>query len=225
MSRHTGIVAFVRRHLDPVDRLGEMLFGLIMVLTVTLGAGLATDPGEAGVRQLLIAALGCNLAWGLIDGGMYVLNAMFERGRKARLLRAVKSAPNEAAALAVIESELDPILERLSDRDDRARLYRGILRRLVDYVPTRTRLTKDEVYGGVACFVLVFVSALPAAVPFMLLRDPRLALRLSNLLLIGMLFLIGHRWAHYTNASPLRAGLSMVLIGGAMVCVAILLGG
>ena len=45
---------FVPRYLDPASRLGEILFGLIMVLTVTLTAGLTVDEGRAGVRQLLV---------------------------------------------------------------------------------------------------------------------------------------------------------------------------
>ena len=70
---------FVHRHLDPASRMGEILFGLIMVLSITLTAGLNVADGKAGVRQLLIAALGCNLAWGFIDGIMYVMNCMAER--------------------------------------------------------------------------------------------------------------------------------------------------
>jgi hypothetical protein len=42
------------------------LFGLIMVLTETLTAGLSVTEGKAGVRQLLIAVIGCNLAWYLL---------------------------------------------------------------------------------------------------------------------------------------------------------------
>ena len=57
-----------------------------MVLTFTLGAGLEVQEGPDAARQLLIAALGCNLAWGIIDGVMYVMNAMSERGRRQRLL-------------------------------------------------------------------------------------------------------------------------------------------
>ena len=49
-----GMKRFVPRYLDPASRLGEILFGLIMVLTVTLSAGLAVDEGRAGVRQLLL---------------------------------------------------------------------------------------------------------------------------------------------------------------------------
>ena len=52
--------------LDPVERVSEMLFGLFMALTF-VGAISVAESGRAEVRDLLIAAIGCNLAWGLVD--------------------------------------------------------------------------------------------------------------------------------------------------------------
>ena len=52
--------------LEPIDRISEVLFGLIMVLTFTGSLSVAeADRGE--VRTMLIGALGCNIAWGIID--------------------------------------------------------------------------------------------------------------------------------------------------------------
>jgi hypothetical protein len=45
---------FTERYLDPASRLGEILFGYIMVLTVTLTAGFSVADGKRGVRQLLL---------------------------------------------------------------------------------------------------------------------------------------------------------------------------
>ena len=65
-----------KRVLDPIERLSEILFGLIMTLTFTLGAGLTIqEEGREGARQLLIATIGCNIAWGVIDGVFYVREA------------------------------------------------------------------------------------------------------------------------------------------------------
>jgi hypothetical protein len=89
---------FWRRHLEPVESLGEILFGLIMVLTFTLGASLA----GGHERGLILAALGCNVAWGVIDGVLFVLSSRFERRRRDRLIRAVRQAPDADAALAAI---------------------------------------------------------------------------------------------------------------------------
>jgi VIT1/CCC1 family predicted Fe2+/Mn2+ transporter len=98
-----------------------------MTLTFTLGAGLTIqEEGSEGARQLLIATIGCNIAWGVID----------------------------------------------------------------------------DVMGGIASSWLVFFASLPAAIPFLLINDAFPALRVSNAILLGLLFWAGFSWARYTTARP-----------------------
>lgn len=60
------VLTFWNRALDPGTRLAEILFGLVMTLTFTLGAGLLVQQeGREGARTLLIAMIGCNAAWGV----------------------------------------------------------------------------------------------------------------------------------------------------------------
>jgi len=216
---------FVQRYLDPASRLGEVLFGLIMVLGATLTAGLAVAEGRAGVRQLLLAALGCNIAWGIIDGIMYVMHCMTERAEKAYLIEAIQRAPDEGAALAIVREDIEPRFETLAGPQHREALCQSILEYLAQSEAQRARVTKDDLYGAVACFCLVFLSCLPVAVPFLIFPEPTHALRVSNALLIAMLFIAGHMWARYAHINRLLAGLAMVAIGLALVGVAILLGG
>ena len=65
------------RVLEPVERLSEILFGLIMALTITGAVSVATADRLA-IRTMLLAALGCNLAWGIIDAGMYLMARLGE---------------------------------------------------------------------------------------------------------------------------------------------------
>ena len=67
-----------KRILEPIERISEVLFGLIMVLTFT-GSLSAAESGRAEVRVMLVGALGCNLAWGLIDAIMYLMATLSER--------------------------------------------------------------------------------------------------------------------------------------------------
>jgi len=216
---------FVQRHLDPASRMGEILFGLIMVLSVTLTAGLTVTEGRAGVRQLLVAALGCNIAWGIIDGIMYVMNCMAERSIRARIIRAIRGAPDPRSALDTIRDAVEPQLESLAGPEDREALYRAMLKHLAAGGAPRTTLEKGDLYGGLACFCLVFASCLPVVAPFVIFSNPTRALRVSNFLLIAMLFAVGIKWADYANANRLGVGLAMVAIGLSLVGVAILLGG
>jgi hypothetical protein len=217
---------FLERYLDPAGRLGEVLFGLVMVLTVTLTAGLTVAGGPAGVRQLLLSALGCNVAWGIIDGIMYVMNCVTERAERARLICSLRAAPDSDAALAIVREEVEPALESLAAPADREALSRAIVKHVgATGAPPRPRVTAEDFYGAIGCFWLVFMSCLPAVAPFLLLREPVRALRVSNALLIGMLFVVGQKWAQYARTNRLITGLTMVAIGLALVGVAVALGG
>jgi len=80
-----------RRVLDPAERSAEVLFGVIMVLTFTGSLSAATS-GREEVRTMLIGAIGCNLAWGIVDAIMYLMNVLGDRGRRLALLRRVRAA-------------------------------------------------------------------------------------------------------------------------------------
>jgi len=56
--------------LNPIDRLTEVLYGIIMVLTFTGTLRVAAQGGEAPGTTLW-GAVGCSLAWGLVDGTMF----------------------------------------------------------------------------------------------------------------------------------------------------------
>jgi hypothetical protein len=217
---------FTQRYLDPAGRLGEILFGLIMVLTVTLATGFTVAEGKRGVRQLLIAAVGCNVAWGIIDAVMYVMNCMIVRQGKVRLVEAVQRAADADAALRLIQDEIEPELQDLLGPKEAEAFSRSVFKHIVGAQIGKGRIvTKADFYGALACFWLVFVSCLPAAIPFLVFSRPQFALRVSNFLLIATLFYVGQKWAEYAGKNRMVVGLAMVGIGLMLVGVAILLGG
>jgi VIT1/CCC1 family predicted Fe2+/Mn2+ transporter len=216
---------FVDRYLDPGDSLSEVLFGLIMTLTFTLGAGIFVREDPDAARDLLIATVGCNLAWGLIDGLMYLAGQRFERGRRARLRDAIRAERDEERAAGLIAGELDEMLERVADESERAALYRKIIRSVREQEAPAVRIEREDVSGALASFFLVFSCSIPAALPFLVLDEPWVALRVSNAILIGLLFLVGYRWARHTNLPPVRVGLSLLVGGLLLVLIAIALGG
>jgi len=223
-ASHGRYRRFVER-LDPGERLGELLFGLIMVLTFTLGAGIELGGDRAATRELLIAALGCNAAWGVIDAALYLMGRLSERGRLHRLARSIQAASTGEHALALVHRALDDRIPESVRPEIRASLDHDVLERVREMKLAPNRVTAADLWAGLAVFWLVFLTALPAVLPFLVLRDAQVALRASNAVLIGLLFLVGWRWAAYTGASPWRTGLFMTLLGVALVVVAIALGG
>ncbi len=98
-----------KRILDPIERTSEVWFGLIMVLTFTCSLSVK-EAGRDEVRQMFFAALGCNVAWGILDAFMYLLSSFVERGRGLSMLRAVRRAPNAEGAYQVISDALPPMV-------------------------------------------------------------------------------------------------------------------
>jgi hypothetical protein len=207
--------------------MGEVLFGLIMTLTFTLGAGLIIEEeGREGARQLLIATIGCNIAWGIIDAALYLAGQLFDRGRLRKLTAIVHDAPDDNTASAVVAEELDGLLEHVITGTERHDLYGRIVRNIRS-APVRASggVTKADWLGALASFWLVFLASLPAAVPFMLMDDAMQALRMSNVVLLALLFFTGYRWAKYTLGHPWIVGFCFLVGGIAMVWTAIMLGG
>ena len=225
MSEQGPRESFFRRYLEPADRLNEILFGLIMVLGFTLTAGLTVGDGPDAARTLLLATLGCNVAWGIIDGAMYLMGTLLERSRRARAVAAVKAAPDEAVAFAEIERAIEGTLTALATEDERRRLYRTIYDVVRRTPPERAHLHREDLYGAVASGVLVVLSTVPAALPFFFIDEPWRALRVSNFLLVALLFVVGHQWGKEAYASPWRAGVAFLAAGLLLVATAIALGG
>ncbi len=217
---------WLARHLDTSDALAEILFGLIMVLTFTLAAGFVASEGAAGVREILTAAIGCNLAWGLIDAAMYVMSSAMHRGRRRRFAAAIRAAPDEAARMRVVEAEIGDDLGSLPNPAEREALFNSIARIAQNARATPLRLARTDWMGAWNCFYLVAGTTIPAILPFLIIRDdPFLALRVSNHVLALLLFAVGFIWARETGLRPWRAAFVFLLASLALVYVAIALGG
>ena len=98
-----------KRVLEPIDRVSEVLFGLIMVLTFT-GSLSVAEAGRGEVRTMLIGALGCNLAWGIIDGVLYLMGCLADKGRGLIMFRAVRKATDPKVAQRIIADALSSVV-------------------------------------------------------------------------------------------------------------------
>jgi len=210
------------RVLDPMERISETLFGLIMALTFTCTFGVATA-GNIKVQTMLMGALSCNLTWGIVDAGIYLLGRINDRGRKAATLRAIRLAPDIEAAQRIIAEELSPLVASAL-RAEQLELIRRKVHESPE-LPGRARLTRRDWIGALGICLLCFLSTFPIVIPFIFMSDAKMALRVSNTVAIVMLFLCGYAFGYRSGLRPWAAGLSMVAFGSALVGVAIALGG
>jgi hypothetical protein len=208
--------------LDPPTRLGEVLFGLIMVLSFT-GSLHVASAGREEVRTMLIGALGCNLAWGIVDGAMYLMNDLVLRNRARSDLRRLRAARTPEEGEAILASELPEAVAGVLEPGDLARFRERLLR--LPEPASRARVTGEALAGAFGVFLLVVCSTFPAAAPFLLFGDPATALRVSNLVALAMMFASGVVVGRYAGLSPFWSGLGVAGLGAALVGVTTALGG
>jgi hypothetical protein len=220
-----GWTAFVHRYLDPSESLLEILFGLIMAFTITAGARLLSAPHELVVGELAIAVLGCNLAWGIIDGGFYLLGTIFNRNRRISFVRRLHSATNEAEAMKLVREEFDLEDEPAMSPDDQADLYVHLLNGFRGAKIARAQLHRCDYVAALLIVMLVTATAIPGLIFLALVRDPMHALRMANIAQIGLLFAVGYGWASFTAATPWLAGAIITILGLLLTVIAVALGG
>jgi hypothetical protein len=210
-----------QRVLDPIDRVTEVLFGLIMVLTFT-GSLSVVEAGRDDTRTMLIGALGCNFAWGIIDAVLFLMGGLANKGRTVLALRAARrSATSDEAQRLMAEMLPEPVAGLV--RPAEFALFEQRLRQQPE--PAIPTLDGDDWRGALAVFLLVFLSTFPVVIPFIVIPSASLALRVSNAVAIAMLFAMGFTFARLTGRSAMGWGVSMVLLGLTLAGLTMALGG
>ena len=208
--------------LEPMERIAEILFGVIMTLTFTCTLAVETAD-RLQVRTMLIGALGCNLAWGIIDAGVYLITRISTESRKVAAVRAIREAADGRAARQILANSFNPALASALS-NEQLESMRQNLRQMPEPLQ-RPKLTKRDWLGAGGLCLLCFVSTLPIALPFIFVSDARLALRISNAVAVALLALCGYAFGYRSGIPPWVTALVMVAFGAAMVGVAIALGG
>jgi hypothetical protein len=211
-----------KRVLEPHERISEVLFGLIMVLTFT-GSLSVAEAGRDDVRTMLIGALGCNLAWGIIDAVLYLMGSLAEKGRNLMTFHAVLQATDPQKAQRLIADALPAVIASVLQPAELEAMHQRL--KQLPEPPGHARLRKDDWLGGLGVFLLVFVSTFPVAIPFIFMHNAGPALRLSNLIAIVLLFILGYAFGRCAGRNPWVMGISMVVLGAILVGLTMALGG
>lgn len=208
--------------LGNVDRINEVLFGLIMVLTFTCSISAATHQQEE-LPTILWSALGCNVAWGLVDALMYIFSVLLERGEAFTNVRNIQNANTKESINEAVKNAIPAFLstmlkeEHITDLSDQ-------IKKLPE-PPAKVFLTWQDFKQAIIIFVLVFLSTFPVTIPFIFIQKVSVAIRISNAIALLLLFLTGVYLAKQTGRHKLYTGLAFAFIGAVLVSVTMALGG
>lgn len=208
--------------LDPVTRTSEIIFGLIMVLTFTCSISAATAMKE-DIRTTLWAALGCNVAWGIVDAFMYLMAVVMERADAIAAVRNVLHSKEQDEKEKIVKEYLPPAIAIVLKPGELESISQAVAR--IPEPPDRVPITWKDIKAAAVIFLLVFISTFPPTLPFIVMHDYGRAIRVSNGIALLLLFLTGYRLGKSAGYSPFLTGLLFALVGAILVLSTIALGG
>lgn len=206
--------------LDPIERASEAIFGVLMAVTITGSLSVATA-GSHEIRIMMLSALGCNLAWGLTDAVMYLVNAATEKNRRTMLLRRLRETTDLRAAHRMVA---DALPEDFAGGVHEETLE-AIRKRLVAIPLPKRALGARDYAAALRVFVVVVLITFPVVMPFLFIPNVPIAMRASNALALVTLYACGHLVGQYTGGKAWRYGLAIAALGAGLVAVIMALGG
>ena len=217
----TGVLVPSTRFLDPIERTLEVLFGLIMTLVVTASIEVA-ESGAEQMHDVLVGAIGCNLAWGVVDAAMYLMANFAERARGLALLKTLHRSTDQGAAHELIADVLPPRIATALTTADYAAIRDRLSTSTESEVPA---LGRNDYFGALGVFLLVLLAAVPIVLPLVLMHDVGLAMRVSQGIGAVLLFVVGWRFGAYAGRPGWRTGLFMLVVGTGLTAMTFVLGG
>lgn len=194
-----------------------------MVLTFTLAGGVA----KADAQEIILGAAGCAVAWGIIDGSIFMLNSLFQKGWRMRLMQQLKEVRQDEA-VGILRKEFDERYADVISEPTRELVYKDITESIKSIPVERPTITKDDVMGAVGLVTIEAICSLFAIIPLIVFGDQWYALRASNVSLLVVLTIVGYYWAGWAGWKGSGRTLITAAICGVgilMVVVAILMGG
>ena len=196
-----------------------------MVLTFTAVARSTFDEeGTEATLELMQTALGCNVAWGFISGVLLTMYNLYDRSRPVRLQRSIRATHDDAEAVELVQDELEDDLAEIIPADERQRIYLKVMERVRSCDMPGAKIQAKDFMAALCTFILVVITAIPLTT-FLVMDDILLAIRVSNLVLVALLFVVGFCWGRVVHLKAWATGLTIMVMGLAMVGVAELLGG
>jgi VIT1/CCC1 family predicted Fe2+/Mn2+ transporter len=208
--------------IDRQERITEALYGLIMVLTFTCTISVSTA-GKKEVKDLLWAALGCNLAWGIVDGIMYLMGEIINRARSITQLNKIRETGSADASWEIVRNNISPLLSELMNDEEVSKLSEKM--KQLPEPNIRISLTMKDLLIALQIFFIVFLSTFPVALPFLLLKDVAAAMRVSNGVALVLMFTSGFALARYSGLRPLVTAFAYAALGVFLVALTMMLGG
>jgi hypothetical protein len=203
----------------------EPMFGVIMVVCFTSLLRAYPQVADQILGTILLSALMCCIAWGLVDGIFYAWEAHYELDKKKKIQALASSSEGAGQARDLVEDNLGDTLVDLLDDKEKEQIYQ-IVHAKVPGIELGKVSLKDDAMTILIAFGLVVGSSIIVMIPFLVVNDVMTALKISNLTGIILLFFMGF-WREEEPAvsKKLITGGVTALVALIITLVTIALGG
>lgn len=202
----------------------EIISGLFIVLIlINSFYNLAGDNNFVSFALLMIVI---NLIWGIFDGLMHIFTNLLEKGRYNKLILRVKSS-DEKLATQILSRELDSTILGIFSKKTRRFIVEAMLKDIssapLDIVK-KQKISKDTIMGALLCIFFVFLPCIIILPFFLLVPDVKLAIFISNLIGLLILFAFGYKLGSCTNRNKILTGIVMMLVGLVLMAIGSIIG-
>lgn len=209
------VFSFIGETLSMGDRLSELLYGVLMVTSIS-GLVLVAGPSAGtGLNYMLVVLFITIVLWGVLDGVSYALLSAANRAELESLVESIQAEGDIGVRRQAIEKELDETLV--------GRLDEGARSRIADIVSdglshpsermARNRLSGYEKKIVLAAFMLDFTALVILVIPYLLVGELGMAALVSHSIALVMFIIIGYYYAKYAHLSKWKGAFACGLLG------------
>jgi len=203
----------------------EPMFGVIMVVCFTSVLRAFPDATDKVVETILVSALFCCIAWGLVDGIFYAWEAHYLLDKKKKLQAWVQAPKDPKKGRELVEDDLGDTIVDLMDEKDKEQIYQ-IVEKNVPGVDLGHVSIKEDIITVAIAFGLVVGSSIIVILPFLWFSPVTTALKISNITGILLLFIMGYwREEDKRTSKKLITGGFTALVALIITLVTVYLGG
>lgn len=192
---------FIGETLSLGDRLSELLYGVVMVSSISGLVVIAGPPETSNFYYMLVVLFITIILWGILDGISYAMLSATNRSERETLIETIDVEGDVASRRKAIADDLDDTLISRLDEGSKLRIMeivdRGLPRQAARM--TKNRLTSFEKRIVLAAFLLDFIALVVLVIPYLVLKPLAFAALVSHIIALVMFVLIGFYYAKFAH--------------------------
>jgi hypothetical protein len=215
-------IPVIGENLPVGDRLSEILYGVLMVSSISGLVEYVGPRDETGLRYMIIVLFTTIILWGLLDGFSYAMISAGSRAEKEALIESLAKEPDREKRLAAIREDVEATMPYTLDEEAKGRIFEVVDRGLAKprQRMVSNKLTDHEKKIILAAFLLDFVPLIFLVTPYFFVPSVRLGALISHSMAFGMFVVIGYLYAKNAHMTAWKGAFICGAVGLAIICFA-----